>query len=146
MQNEKQSRTLKIAIKVFLLLMLIAFVLMFGCTENNPENSNGQDLGDRGNFNGPPDGQIRNGIGNRSFGGRGIRNSSFGNLTDEERRQLILQRRQPALEACYNKNIQDGCELVDPRGETQKGICVTNNGKIECEAGFNTNQKLPSPT
>jgi hypothetical protein len=55
----------------------------------------------------------------------------FGNLSSEERRQMIEQRQQAAIESCSEKSEGDSCTLENSRG-TIEGICKVIEDNLIC--------------
>ncbi|MFH0971398.1 MAG: hypothetical protein V1835_02415 [Candidatus Micrarchaeota archaeon] len=116
-----------------MLIALFAAVFMMGCTsENQGDRDNpdfqGRQFGRGGNF--PRDG---------NFSG----NRTFGNMTEEQRQQMMQQRQQEIINACKGRAEGDICTITNPRGNTE-GTCKTLNNQLLCETPFPSGRP-PSP-
>ena len=103
--------------------VLIASILIMGCTA---QGGQGQ----------PTAGPQGNGSFGPGFGGRGggFRNGTggYGNLTPEQRQQMMAQRQQQAMDACNGKAQGDSCD-ISFGNRTTSGTCDTGNSTaLEC--------------
>ena len=63
----------------------------------------------------------------RSFDGR----ERFGNMTDEQREQMMRERQKLATQACEGKAEGATCIMESPRGSSE-GTCMLQDDKLLC--------------
>ncbi len=96
--------------KSFFVFLAVVFVgvLLYGCTSSTPMQEEG----------------------------RGDRNRSFGNMTQEQRQAFAGQRIQQSISACEGKSENVGCFIESPMG-IRNGTCRLLNGTLACAMEFN---------
>ena len=120
----------KLNVVPIIAVVLIASIFIMGCTSQGDQGQPATGPGGNGSF-GPGFGGMGGGFRNGTGG--------FGNLTPEQRQQMMAQRQQQAMDACNGKAQGDSCG-ISFGNRTTSGTCKTVNATLEC--GFSR----PSPT
>ncbi len=139
----------EIALIISLALLMTLAVVLSGCTSS--ENSNpqqdaiatgtgnpgaSQDLYVAGNGNSPNSAPVFDA--NRT-GFRGGNRSNFGNLSAEQRQQMMERRVQQAISSCTGKSEGSSCTFENQRGNAT-GTCTTRNESLACSFGNRSGQ------
>jgi hypothetical protein len=131
------TKIAEIALIIALALLMALVVLLSGCTSNSNQQ---QDAFAAGNGSNPP------GAPPFDANFRGGNRSNFGNLTSEQRQQMMEEMAQQAISACKGKSEGDACAMNSPRGNTT-GTCTTRNETLSCGfgnmGGQGTRQPIP---
>lgn len=128
------DKRLEIALILLIAAFVVAVILLSGCAspEKSPPNFGAQPgIGEVGQTD-EASLQTRTGqapeSGNRAMGPEG-----FGNLTEEERRQMQQEREQLSISACEGKNEGASCEFSFAQGaQKMGGICTSRNSTLSC--------------
>jgi hypothetical protein len=118
------------------LLVMVTFSL-FGCAGGS--NSDGGPA--RGEF--PGDGRLHNsGDDMRNWTGRPSNGSRWNdsNMSDDQRRQVMEEQRQKAVDACLDMAARDACSLDSPRGKID-GTCQSVEDVLVCT--FDRQMRMP---
>ena len=102
---------------IIIMLVLAIAVTVTSCSSNNTSPNTSAAPQARGQ--------------NRSRGQIG-----YGNLTPEERQQMIATAIQQATEACQDKSVGDSCIIQNSR-YNRTGICNIQNSTLLCNATIN---------
>ncbi|VVB58433.1 Uncharacterised protein [Candidatus Anstonella stagnisolia] len=151
----------KIRGKLLVLFVVAGIALLFGCVQdsgNYGAGNNGGAYGSNGNAAPSGNGMMNNGNGAYwANGTRGMMNGSYrgrgngtgygngsrgmmGNLTQEQRQQIIAQIAQAVTDACNGKAEGDACEL-GAFGRNISGTCKISNGNLGCSFGMMGNRQ-----
>ena len=127
--------------KVFVITVILVFAIIITACSSTPNVDNSQQNvqnspqvnPDNSNPVPPSDNNQAPQVGwqNRTRG-----QGQFGNMTPEQRQQMMATMIQQVTDACQGMNDGDNCTIQNQRGN-RTGTCATQNGTIMCNAGFN---------
>ena len=122
---------------MLLLIALVAVGIVISACASTDATPPSQDVGlpaqDTAQL---PSGQV----GNQTLGGtqtsspqagRGFTGRGFGNITPEQRQQMMAQELQQSAAACDSKAVGDTCTVTSIRG-SRSGTCQTQNETLRC--------------
>ena len=137
---------MELKISFLLLLTIITAIIIIGCTPNTSESVQSQSYPLENNN---IQTQANPKVNNNPIKTNNSRGRNFGNMTDEQRQQMMQQRMQMMELACQDKSEGDSCAMKSQRGD-RTGTCKTQNGKLLCSTGRgnfqNRNQNDNPPT
>jgi len=108
----------------YLTIIAIAALFVLSSCSSAPPSPTGDHFGPRGGF------------------GRG-------NMTDEQRQQMMDQMRQSGIDACQGKSNGEDCMMENPRGQINGTCSTSDDGSVQCRGqrpnGNWSGQRPPRP-